>query len=136
MLGRIHSLEEQKINFAFETTLASRTFSTWIPQLKKQGYLFHLIFLWLKNAELAVSRVEERVQNGGHFVPEETVRRRYVSGLKNFFNLYKPLADSWQFYDNSNANRFSLITSHRNRNELIIKNESSWTKLLEAYHEK
>jgi predicted ABC-type ATPase len=135
MLSRIHSLAEKKANFAFETTLASRTFSTWIPLFKKQGYLSHLIFLWLTNADLAVSRVKERVQNGGHFVPEKTIRRRYVSGLRNFFNLYNPLADSWQFYDNSNADPFSLIASSISPDGLLIENKSIGMQLLETYHD-
>ena len=109
MLTRIRYLASQRENFAFETTLASRTFAPWLAKLKAEGYLFHLIFLLLDNADLAVSRVEERVRMGGHFVPEETVRRRYVSGLKNFFILYKKLADSWQMYDNSRMGSFDLI---------------------------
>jgi len=132
MLDKIHSLGEKKVNFAFETTLASRTFSIWIPQLKNQGYQFHLIFLWLKNAELAFLRVKERVKNGGHSVPENTIKRRYVSGLKNFFNLYKPLTDSWQFYDNSNAENLSLIASESNQKNLIIENKTIWTQLMET----
>ncbi len=135
MLDTIHSLAAQKANFAFETTLASRTFSTWIPQLKTQGYLFHLVFLYLENADLAVFRVKERVQSGGHFVPEKTIRRRYSAGLKNFFNLYSPLADSWQFYDNSHANLFPLIASYINPDGLVIENETTWTQLLETYHD-
>lgn len=133
MLDKIHSLAAQKENFAFETTLASRTFSTWIPQLKNQGYQFHLIFLWLKSPDLAVFRVKERVKNGGHSVPEKTIKRRYTSGLKNFFNLYKPLADSWQFYDNSNAECLSLIASEINHNNLLIENKSIWVQLSEIY---
>jgi predicted ABC-type ATPase len=74
MLETIQKLAEEKVNFAFETTLASRTFSTWIPKLKQEDYEFHLIFLWLQNVELAIRRVEERVKNGGHSVPEETIR--------------------------------------------------------------
>ncbi|MCC2667513.1 MAG: hypothetical protein K0R24_1164 [Gammaproteobacteria bacterium] len=133
MLKRIYSLAEQKANFAFETTLASRTFSTWIPQLKRQGYKFHLIFLWLKNEKLSVFRVKERVKNGGHSVPEKTIKRRYIAGLRNFFNLYRPLTDSWQFYDNSNVNHLSLIASEVDCNDLIIENREIWIQLVEAY---
>ncbi len=96
MLERIHALANEKVNFAFETTLASRTFATWIPQLITEGYQFHLVFLWLKTPELAIHRVNERVKAGGHFVPELTIKRRYTAGLKNFFNLYTPLAHLWQ----------------------------------------
>lgn len=135
MLARIHTLADEMTNFAFETTLASRTFATWIPKLKKQGYHFHLIFLWLKDAELAVFRVKERVKTGGHSVPEETIRRRYTAGLKNFFSLYRPLADSWQFYDNSNTEHFSLIASEINQNNLVIMKEELWEQLLENFNE-
>ena len=136
MLDRIHTLAEEKVNFAFETTLASRTFATWIPKLQKQGYQFHLIFLWLKNVELAIFRVNERVKSGGHSVPESTIRRRYAAGLKNFFNLYSPLAESWQFYDNSNAENLSLIASQIKQNDPIIKDKEIWKQLLEISNEK
>lgn len=133
MLEAIQKLAEEKINFAFETTLASRTFSTWIPKLKQEGYEFHLIFLWLQSVELAILRVEERVKTGGHSVPEETIRRRYKSGLKNFFKLYRPLTDSWQFYDNSNADKLSLIASEIHGDKLVIENKSTWEELEETY---
>lgn len=136
MLQRIHTLAEEKVNFAFETTLASRTFAMWIPKLQKQGYQFHLIFLWLKNVELAIFRVNERVKSGGHSVPESTIRRRYAAGLKNFFNLYSPLAESWQFYDNSNAENLSLIASQIKQNDPIIKDKEIWKQLLEISNEK
>lgn len=136
MLDRIHTLANEKINFAFETTLSSRTFAMWIPKLQKQGYQFHLIFLWLQNVDLAVFRVRERVKTGGHSVPEETIRRRYTAGLKNFFNLYSQLAESWQFYDNSNTNNFSLIASEIKHNSLIVKDEEVWNQLLEISNEK
>src|SRR3990167_9298851 len=136
MLDRIHTLAEEKVNFAFETTLASRTFAMLIPKLQKQGYQFHLIFLWLKNVELAIFRVKERVKTGGHSVPEETIRRRYAAGLKNFFNLYSPLAESWQFYDNSNAENLSLIASQIKQNDPIIKDKEIWKQLLEISNAK
>lgn len=134
MLARIHTLADEKADFAFETTLASRSFATWIPELKKQAYQFHLVFLWLKTVDLAIFRVRERIKAGGHSVPEQTIKRRYFAGLKNFFNLYTPLADSWQFYDNSDANLF-LIASKNYKNEPIIKDVELWQQLLEISNE-
>lgn len=134
MLDRIDSLAEAGINFAFETTLASRTFANWMPTLKKQGYQLFLVFLWLENVELAISRVKERIKMGGHSVPEETIRRRYNSGIKNFFNLYQPLLDYWKFYDNSNMNNVSLIASG-DRSNAIIENKTIWKQLQENYCE-
>src|SRR5438445_608568 len=101
MLARMRQLAAARENFAFETTLASRSFAPWLASLKESGYHVHLLFLWLRNAELAASRVAERVRLGGHDVPAYVVRRRYANGSRNFFLLYRPLTDSWEFLDNS-----------------------------------
>ncbi len=101
MLERLHYLAKERVDFAFETTLASRSFAPWIAKLKQSGYTFYLVFLWLPSAEFAVARVAERVRMGGHDVPEETIRRRYNKGIGSFFRLYRPLSDTWRIYDNS-----------------------------------
>lgn len=136
MLDRIHNLAREGISFAFETILASRSFASWIPNLRSKGYKFHLFYLWLKSANLAVSRVKERVKMGGHMVPEETVRRRYEAGIRNFFNLYTPLADSWQLFDNSDIHYPRLVASGSKDNKPFIKNEIIWQHLLEKYCER
>ena len=100
MLARLNELAGQRESFAFETTLASRTFAKWITELRKTGYHFHLVYLWLPSAELAISRVQARVAQRGHHVPDDIVRRRYLRGLVNFFELYRPLATSWKVYSN------------------------------------
>ena len=87
MLQRIRELAKQRVSFAFETTLASRSFARWLAELVRTGYQFHLVFLWLPSADFAVDRVADRVRLGGHSVPEATVRRRYAAGLRNFFGL-------------------------------------------------
>ena len=91
MMQRLHELAEQKRNFAFETTLAARSYAAWINKLRAAGYNFQLSFLWLRSTELAVQRVRERVRSGGHDVPEAVIRRRYDAGLRNFWTLYQPL---------------------------------------------
>lgn len=135
MLDRIHQLAREGATFAFETTLASRTFSPWITRLKNEGYHLYLVFLWLKNEELAISRVQARVKMGGHSVPEETIRRRYHSGLKNFFQLYRPIADSWRLYDNSDINRLNLIASGEKNIASKIEQADLWQQLLKEYYE-
>lgn len=72
---------------------------------------------------------------GGHAVPEATIRRRYHAGLKNFFNLYKPITDSWQLYDNSNTNQCGLIASEVRGDTQIIKERAIWKQLSEVYHD-
>ena len=101
MLARLHELATRRVSFAFETTLASRTFAGWIKELIADGYTFRLIFLWLPSADHALTRVRERVSSGGHDIPEDVVRRRYEAGLRNFFRLYSPISAGWMFVDNS-----------------------------------
>lgn len=135
MLERIHYLANNNQDFAFETTLASKTFAPWIAKLKaEKGYVFQLAFLLLESPDLAVSRVAERVKTGGHFVPEDTIRRRFESGLHNFFMLYGLLADSWQMYDNTCMGSLSPVASNMN-NVLEVHDIKIWEKLVENYSE-
>lgn len=78
------------------------------------------------NADFAVARVAGRVRMGGHNVPEETVRRRCHAGIKNFFRLYKPLADFWRIYDNSDTEGPYLIASGSKSESDNIKNIEIW----------
>ena len=93
------------------------------------GYEFHLIFLWLPSPDIAVQRVAQRVRLGGHHVPEETVRRRYRSGLRNFFELYRPLASTWRMYDNS-TERLRLIASGEAQSRLSIDDPVVWSRIV------
>jgi len=101
MLARIRDLARQRVSFAFETTLASRTFAPWLKTLKQDGYAFHLVFLWLPSADAAAARVAHRVRLGGHSIPDDTIRRRYHGGVRNFFGLYRELSTTWIMYDSS-----------------------------------
>jgi predicted ABC-type ATPase len=132
MLERIHYLAKKRIDFAFETTLASRTFAPWIADLRKTGYDFCLVFLWLPNEDLAVARVAERVRMGGHNLPDETIRRRYHAGIRNFFKLYRPLADTWFFYDNS-AEEPRAIAYYDQKHGLVVNNSVVWHNIVKTY---
>ncbi len=101
LLERMRELAKARRDFGFETTLAGRMHVRLIEDLKKWGYRIELFFLWLPSADLAVRRVAGRVSAGGHMVPEDVVRRRYASGMRNFIRLYSPRVDSWWLYDSS-----------------------------------
>jgi len=101
MLEQIHSLAKRGADFGFETTLSGRTHVKLLQETKKKGYLVHIFFLWISHVELALERIRLRVRNGGHGIPEATVRRRFNRSLPNFLRVYKPLADSWTIFDNS-----------------------------------
>jgi predicted ABC-type ATPase len=101
LLTRIKELTKAKQGFGFETTLAGRGYVPKLNEMKNQGYRILLFFLWLPNADLAVARVKNRVRQGGHNVPEPVIRRRFESGIRNLFRLYRPLLDAWWLYDAS-----------------------------------
>jgi predicted ABC-type ATPase len=81
MLSRLHELSARKQSFAFERTLAARSYASWLKRLRFQGYEVHLIFVWLRSVDLAIERVAERVRRGGHSIPPEQIRRRYQRGI-------------------------------------------------------
>lgn len=95
-------------SFAFETTLSGIAYARSIPEWQAQGYRVKLVFLELPNAEIAIARVAERVRQGGHDVPESTIRRRFAAGLHHFHFCYKSLVDSWLHFDSS-EDQFVLV---------------------------
>jgi predicted ABC-type ATPase len=101
LLERIGELVSERANFSFETTLSGRTYVKLLSDMKADGYRVLLFFLWLPNAEMAVARVANRVEEGGHNVPPEDIRRRYDVGVRNLFGLYRPILDGWWLYDAS-----------------------------------
>ncbi|MCL2738878.1 MAG: zeta toxin family protein [Bacteroidales bacterium] len=101
MLRRMQDLIKAKVDFAFETTLAPRSYMHLVKLAKAEGYLVTLVYLWLNSPELAVARVKMRYANGGHDVDENVVRRRYFAGLRNLFSLYLPLCSFWMMINNS-----------------------------------
>ncbi len=101
MIDRIIHLLKEGETFAFETTLATRSYVKLIQQAQKRGYFVTLLFFSLSCAEQAVKRVAKRVSEGGHNIPYDVILRRYDSGLSNLFNLYMPVCDYWALYDNS-----------------------------------
>jgi len=135
MLGRLEELARQRISFAFESTLASRSFAPWIGDLIRDGYLFHLLFLWLPSADMAVARVTERVRMGGHYVDEETVRRRYNRGLRNFFELYRPMAATWRMYDNSQLPEPRLVAQGERQMITRMYEENTWTRIEQGWQD-
>ena len=101
MLAEMAEHLRRRESFAFETTLAGRTYTRLIPRWRVAGYTVHLIFLRLDSVELAVERVAVRVAQGGHPVPEPVIRRRFEQRWRNFNQVYRRLVDSWRLYDNS-----------------------------------
>src|SRR3989338_3407479 len=119
LLEQIHNLSAQKVDFAFETTLAGKTYIPFLKRLKTAGYTIHLFFLWVPNIDLALGRIKDRVAQGGHDVPEEDVKRRFNRSFNNFINVYKPLADIWTIFDNSAVPPKAIVVGSENKTEIF-----------------
>lgn len=132
MLKRIKILLESGENFAFETTLSTRSYVNFIKKAKERNYRVTCLFFWLHSIELAISRVETRVKEGGHHIPEDVIGRRYKSGLMNFFNLYLPRVDNWLFVNNS-GDTYEII-AEGTMNEMTVNNVDQWKEFKEKYY--
>jgi predicted ABC-type ATPase len=129
MLRRLDELVAQRAHFAFETTLASRTFAPFIRKARADGYRVQLVYVWLNNADLCIERVKARVQSGGHFVEDEIVRRRYERSLRNLFTLYRALADEWEVYDNSSGLGGHLVAEGHGLTSSVIHDRPVWDEM-------
>ena len=129
MLSRLHELALDRQSFAFETTLASRHLAPWLNGLVASGYSLDILFLWLPSPDLAVARVKGRVMVGGHDVPEAVVRRRYWRGLRNFFDLYQPLATTWRVYDSAVSDHPLLIAAGHGQTVADVTDLTTWERI-------
>lgn len=133
MLERMDALAARNISFGLESTLAARSLAPRLRALIAQGYKFHLVFLYLNSADLAAARVADRVRLGGHNIPEDTIRRRYNAGLKNFFDLYSPLATSWRMFDNSEPGKMSEVASGTRATIQRVTQRPLWDQIQRSY---
>lgn len=121
LLAGIDDFIAQKADFAFETTLAGRTYVNLIKEARSKGYCIHVFFLWIPDMVLAKERIKQRVRQGGHHVPDADVKRRLDRSLKNFFDLYLPLVDTWDIFDNSGMAPVWIVKFNDKRLHIIDK---------------
>ncbi len=119
MLQRIEELLARQVSFAIETTLATRTYLNLVRRAQATGYRVSLLFFWLRTPELAIQRVAERVEKGGHDIPVAIIKRRYVAGIKNLFQLYMKEVDYWDIYDNSDTPRIQIACGGREADTIV-----------------
>lgn len=136
MLERIRTLSASGQDFAFETTLASRSFAPMLRDLKeKSAYRCYLIYLWLDTPAAAQKRVARRVGEGGHNIPPDVIHRRYWRGLANFNLLYRPLADEWRIYDNSKEFSPTLIAAGTTSKTTTVNQPETWELIRSTHNE-
>jgi predicted ABC-type ATPase len=133
MLHRVHELLKDGKTFALETTLATKSYKAKIIEAQRNGYRVTLLFFWLESIELAINRVSYRVSEGGHNIPIDVIRRRYVNGIKNLFDIYLPIVDEAMLFDNS-SDTPKLIAEKIKGFELEVSDKITFNKI-KGHHE-
>ena len=118
-------LLSQRRDFTFETVLSTDRNLDLIRRAKKAGYEICVVFVLTRDCEINVRRVRKRVLAGGHDVPEDKIRSRYIKSLNNLSPLVR-IADMTRIIDNS-GNEPLLICEVENKTVRIWDNDV-WSK--------
>ena len=132
MLARMDELLQKGETFAFETTLATKSYKQKIEWAQANGYEVTLLFFWLCNVAMAKERVAQRVAEGGHNIPLETIERRYYNGITNLFAIYIDMVDICYIFDNSEG-RKELIAQKKNNKDIVIYNNDKFNLMKNNY---
>lgn len=136
VLRELDDLAQKRMSFAVETTLAGRSLAARCTRLKATGYRIRLLFVWSPSAEFCIQRVASRVRSGGHNIAEADIRRRYLLGIRNFFVLYRPLADKWVVLDATGPGAPRSIAGGTMNRVVRVDESEIWTTMQErADHE-
>jgi len=123
MLKSLHGALEQGRSVAFETTMSGKSWFQLITGAQARGYEVTLCYVAVDSVEIATERVRQRVLQGGHAIPEETIRRRYSKSIRLFFGSYSKLVNHWYFFDNSKDKAVLVALSEQGKGEKIIHPE-------------
>ena len=129
MLKRINELMAAGVDFAFETTLSTRSYVSLIKKAHSSGYTVNLLFFWLSSPETAKQRVADRVKSGGHNIPPEIIDRRYYRGISNLINLYITVCDTWLVVDNRVAVPDPVAQGGVDKEDMILNNDI-WVEII------
>ena len=135
MLARMDELLQKGETFAFETTLATKSYKQKIEWAQANGYEVTLLFFWLDSPNMAKKRVAQRVAEGGHSIPSETIERRYHNGIANLFAIYMNMVDICYIFDNSEGERTPIAKKYKGGKE-IIYNTDLYNQMKDSYEKK
>jgi predicted ABC-type ATPase len=135
MLNRIDELMLLNENFAFETTLATKSYKNKIITAKEKGYHVILLFFWLQDVELAIERVKQRVKDGGHNIEPDVIKRRYKNGIINLYEIYLPIVDEMILIDNSGKIHNLIAEKKFLQRKLVIHDKDIYLKFKQNINE-
>lgn len=129
MLQRVRYLLSLDVDFALETTLATKSYVSLLKEAQSKGYHVVLAFFWLPSFAMAIERVKQRVIEGGHSIPSEVIKRRYQRGLENLFHLFMAVCDQWLLIDNSDLTP-ELIANGEKNGSIEVVNKQIWQQII------
>lgn len=130
MIEQMRTMVREHRSFAFETTCSGKSYIPLLKSCQQAGWRISFIYLWVPSPEYSIARVAWRVSQGGHHIPEDVIRRRYLAGLWNMRHLYLPLADDAFIYDNRDR-ALRLIARREDGSPLTVIDENTWSRIEE-----
>lgn len=131
VLEQVTAYIQRGEDFSFESTLSGRSHLGLIHRAKKRGFTVRISYIWVSTPALSLLRIQTRVAEGGHNVPEADVIRRHERSIRNFLVHYRPLADSWSIFDNSSEG-FRQI-AYRDEGETRVIEVQLYEELISRY---
>lgn len=129
----IESNIKKRTDFAFETTLAGRSYARMLEELQRLGWKIFMFYLWIPSAEFSRMRVRQRVAGGGHDIPDEAIERRYCRTISNLLGIFAPLCDEVLCYDNSGLDPVLLFAEASGERQVL--DEVRYDEFLESGNE-
>lgn len=120
---RLGELMEAGQPFILESTLSGKYLLKVIERAQKEEYVLKLFYVFLESPDMCIERIKNRVNLGGHFVPDADVRRRYYRSKQNFWSTYKNLAEEWIVFHNPTPGTNSPVVAGFH-NKYLIEDES------------
>ncbi len=131
-LDLIGGLIAEQSSFAFESTLSSRSLARTLAKAREAGFRVTLAYVWVPSPEVAIERVGRRVRSGGHSIPPDVIRRRYLRSLANLGELYLPLADVFRIYDHTVAGSPTIVARGRHGRAGTVYDASIWSRIMRS----
>ena len=122
-LRRIADFIDRGVSFAVESTLSGSAYVRTLCRAKEMKYKTSIIYTFVDSPEVCIARIAARVKKGGHYIPDEDVRRRYARSKRNFWGLYAPIVDYWTLLYNGDA-QIVMVARKDNRYGTAVFSES------------
>ena len=119
-LKEIDDCIENGIAFTEETTLSGKHVAETIKKAKANDYTVKMVYIGLDSAEECIARVADRVSKGGHYIPEDIIRRRFET-RSDALKRVLPLCDDAEFYDN--MKEFELVARYSDNKIQYLNNK-------------